>query len=62
MYIYHALINALGAHIIRINLNTIPYAHIEDSPTKTIYIRHFVICFPLLTRFFTWTSPEWVTY
>ena len=40
MYIYHALINALGAHIIRINLITIPYAHIEDSPTKTIYIRH----------------------
>ena len=31
MYIYHALINALGAHIIRINLNTIPYAHIEGQ-------------------------------
>ena len=43
-------------------INTILYIHIEDSPTKTIYIRHYVICFPLLTRFFTWTSPVWVTY
>ena len=31
MYIYHALINALSAHIIHINLNTIFYTHIEHS-------------------------------
>ena len=33
MYISHALINALIAHIIRINLNMIFYTHVEDSPT-----------------------------
>jgi len=40
MYIYHALINALSAHIIHINLNTIFYTYVEDTPTKTIHIRH----------------------
>ena len=40
MYMSHALINALSAHIIQINLNTIFYMNVEDSPTKTIYIRH----------------------
>ena len=38
MYIYHALINALSAHMIHINLNLIFYTHVEHSPTKTIYI------------------------
>ena len=33
MYIYHALINALSAHIIHINLNTICYTHVEHSTT-----------------------------
>ena len=33
MYIYHALINALSAHKIHINLNMIFYTHIEHSPT-----------------------------
>ena len=42
MYIHHALINALSAHIIHINLNTIFYTYVEDSPTKTIYIRHYM--------------------
>ena len=42
MYIYPALINALCAHIIHINLNTIFYAHVEDNPTKTIHIRHYM--------------------
>ena len=41
MYIYHALINALSAHIIHINLITIFYTYVEDSPTKTVYIRHY---------------------
>ena len=40
MYIYHALINALSAHMIHINLNMIFYTHAEHSPTKTIYIKH----------------------
>ena len=40
MYIYHALINALNAHMIHINLNMIFYTHVEHSPTKTIYIKY----------------------
>ena len=40
MYIYHALINALSAHMIHINLNMIFYTHVERSPTKTIYIKY----------------------
>ena len=35
MYIYHALVNALSAHMIHINLNMIFYTHVEHSPTKT---------------------------
>ena len=42
MYVYHVLINALSAHTIHINLNTIFYTHIDDSPTKTIYIRYYM--------------------
>ena len=38
MYIYHALTNALSAHMIHINLNMIFYTHAEHSPTKTTYI------------------------
>ena len=41
MYIKHALINALSAHMIHINLNMIFYTHIEHSPTKTIYIKYY---------------------
>ena len=41
MYIYHALINALSAHMIHINLNMIFYTHVEHSPTKTIYIKFY---------------------
>ena len=40
MYIYHALINSLSAHVIHINLNMIFYTHVEHSPTKTIYIKY----------------------
>ena len=42
MYIYHALIKALSAHIMHINLNTIFCMYAEDSPTKTVYVRHYV--------------------
>ena len=41
MYIYHALINALSAHMIYINLIMIFYTHVEHSPTKTIYIKYY---------------------
>ena len=41
MYIYHALINALSAHMIHINLNMILYTHVQHSPTKTIYIKYY---------------------
>ena len=41
MYIYHALINALSAHMIHINLNMIFYTPVEHSPTKTIYINYY---------------------
>ena len=42
MYIYHALINALSAHMIHINLNMIFYTHVKHSPTKTIYIKYYL--------------------
>ena len=29
MYVYHALINALSAHMIHINLNMIFYTHVD---------------------------------
>ena len=41
LYIYHALTNALSAHMIHINLNMIFYTHVEHSPTKTIYIKYY---------------------
>ena len=34
MYIYHALINALSAHMIHINLITVFYAHVEHVPKQ----------------------------
>ena len=43
MYIYHALINAISARMICINLNMIFYTHVQHSPTKTIYIKHYFI-------------------
>ena len=45
MYIYHALINALSAHIININLNMIFYTHVEHSPTKTMVWRDLLLFF-----------------
>ena len=42
MYIYHALINALSAYMIHINLNMIFYTHVEHSPTKTVYIKYYL--------------------
>ena len=42
MYIYHALINALSAHMIHINLNMIFYTHVEHSPSKTVSIKYYM--------------------
>ena len=41
MYIYHALINTVSAHMIHINLNMIFYTHVEHRSTKTIYIKYY---------------------
>ena len=35
--------DTLSAHIIHINLNTIFYMYIEDSPIKAIHIWHYVV-------------------
>ena len=40
IYIYHALINALSAHMLHINPNIIFYKHVEHSPTKTTHTKH----------------------
>ena len=42
MYIYHALINALSTHMIRINLNMILYTHVEHSSTQTTHTKHYI--------------------
>ena len=62
MYIYHALINALSAHMIHIiNLNMIFYTHAEHSPTKTIYIKINIFkTNALQTHTHTMTSRNWV--
>ena len=41
MYIYHALINALSAHMIHINLNMIFCTHVEHNPTNATYIKYY---------------------
>ena len=63
MYIYHALINALSAHMIHINLNMIFYTHVEHSPTKTIYIKYYKNIYiknALQTHTHTDCSRNWV--
>ena len=35
MYIYHALINALSAHMVHTNLNMIFYTHVEHCSTQS---------------------------
>ena len=41
-YIYHALISALSAHTVHINLNMIFYTHAEYSPSKTTDIKYYM--------------------
>ena len=40
MSMYHALINALSAHMTSINLNTIFYTHVEYSLIRTKVIMY----------------------
>ena len=40
MYIYHALVNALSAHMIHMKLNMTFYTYVEQNPTKTNYIQY----------------------
>ena len=41
MYIHHAFINALSAHIIHIHINMIFYTNLQHGPTKPIYIKYY---------------------
>ena len=59
MYIYHALINALCAHMVHNNLNTIFNIHVEHSPTKTIYI-YKVLCMDTHTHTHNHSNRNWV--
>ena len=43
MYFYHALFDTLSAHLIHINLNTIFYTHMEQSPTNANYIKYYMM-------------------
>lgn len=43
IYIYHALIDALSAHRIHLNLNTIFCSHVEHSATRTIAIQYYIV-------------------
>ena len=54
------LIDALSAHIIHLNLNTISYTHVEHSPNKTIYMKYYMETHThthTLTHSHTLTSP-----
>ena len=53
-----SLINAFSSQMIHINLNTILYAHLEHSPTKTICIRY---CMEIHTRTPTRTRSRAIT-
>jgi len=53
MYIYHALIKSLSAHMIHINLNTIFYAHVScsNAENESITSNVFFVCLLLLLLF-----------
>ena len=42
MYIYYALIDAMIAHMMRININTSFYTHAEHSPTDAIHTKDYL--------------------
>ena len=43
MYIYHALINALSAHMIHINLNMIFYTHAGQSYQNNLHKVYYTV-------------------
>ena len=49
IYSYRALISALSAHMVHINLNMIYCTHIEHSPTRTTHnpVRLCFVCLAL---------------
>ena len=49
LYIYHALINALSAHMIHINLHMIFYTHVEHNPTNTLAINNLVSLYSVVS-------------
>ena len=49
MYIFHALINALIAHMIHVNLNMIFYTHVEHNPAKTLAINSLVSSYSVVS-------------
>ena len=42
VYIYHALIDALNAHTVHVNLNTMFYTHVEQGPASAIHIKYYL--------------------
>ena len=58
MYIYHALINALRAHMIHINLNMIFYTHIEHCAAFLVLLSVSCLVFlGQLQSFLVLSSP-----
>ena len=58
MYIYHALINALSAHMKHINLNMIFCTYVEHSPTKQIKVLPLLLFHTELTQIFSHFSSS----
>ena len=50
MYIYHALINTLSAHMMHIKLNTIFYTHVEHLPKQFTYYMETHACIQACTH------------
>ena len=48
MYIYHALINTLSAHMIHVSLNVF-YTHVEHNPSKTLAINNLVSLYSVVS-------------
>ena len=61
MYIYHALINALSANMIHINLNVIFHTHVEHSPTITTFMCEIFYASEQTHHALVTLDSEWVT-
>ena len=60
MYIYHALINALSAHTIYININVIFYTHVELSRTQSNQNNLHKVLYGKLAYLSEFSRPEGV--